>query len=92
MERYERDKHLVPRGHLYEVSYKEFISDPVHCMETIYDELRLGDFSFCRTEMCNLAEQEKDHHVTRHELSIQEKALIERRMNSITLAEENQGR
>ena len=83
---YHRDKLLIPPAHLWEISYEKFVADPVECMKTIYEQLQLGDFSFCRQAMCRLAEQEKDHAVTRHTLPIKERAIIEERMCQIASA------
>jgi hypothetical protein len=50
---YHRDKLLIPPAHLCEISYEKFVADPVECMETIYEQLQLGDFSFCQQAMCS---------------------------------------
>ena len=84
--RYHQDKLLIPPAHLCEISYEKFVAHPVECMETIYEQLQLGDFSFCRQAMCRLAEMEKDHPVTRHTLGTGERAVIEERVNQISSA------
>jgi hypothetical protein len=82
--RYHRDKLLIPPAHLCEISFEKFVANPLESMETIYEQLQLGDFSFCREAMGRLAEMEKDHPVTQHTLGIRERAIIEERMNQIT--------
>ena len=84
MDLYHRDKLLIPPANLCEISYETFVANPVECIETIYEQLRLDDFSFCRQGMCRLAEMEKDHTVTQHTLETSERAIIEERMNQIT--------
>lgn len=41
---YERDKKLIPAGHLVDVRYEDFEQDPLAHLERIYQELGLGGF------------------------------------------------
>jgi hypothetical protein len=41
---YERDKKLIPPGHLVEVRYEDFEQDPLDHLARIYDNLGLGGF------------------------------------------------
>jgi len=43
-EKYFREKSLIPQGHLAEVKYEDFITDPVNHLENIYQSLSLGRF------------------------------------------------
>jgi len=44
-ERFERDRALIPEGHLAELRFEELTGDPVGQMQRVYDELGLGDSS-----------------------------------------------
>lgn len=89
LEHYHRDKLLIPPANLCEISYEKFVAHPVECMETIYEQLRLGDFSLCRQAMCMLAKREKDHPVTEHTLEPHERAIIEERINQMSSVHPN---
>ena len=43
-EAFERDRPLIPPGHLAEVRYEELVADPIGQMRRIYEELDLGGF------------------------------------------------
>ena len=43
-ERYLKDRKLIPRGNLIEISYEDFIENPVKKLERIYAELNLEGF------------------------------------------------
>ncbi|MBR2367394.1 MAG: sulfotransferase [Alistipes sp.] len=51
VDRYERDKVLIPDGNLFEVRFEDFEADPVAVTERIYRELRLGSFERVRSRI-----------------------------------------
>ncbi len=51
IDRYERDKVLIPEGHLFEVRFEDYEADPVAMTERIYRELSLGDFDSVRSRV-----------------------------------------
>jgi len=42
---YERDRRLIPPGHLCEITYEDLIADPEATLARAYKELNLGDFA-----------------------------------------------
>ncbi len=50
-ERYEADKHLIPRGNLFEMRFEDFEANPVEMTERMYRQLRLGDFEKIRPDV-----------------------------------------
>lgn len=69
MQRYLEERSLIPAGRLVEIAYSDFISKPVKTMQSIYENLQLGDFRVCETKMRAYAEQQKSYRVLKHELS-----------------------
>ena len=44
-ERYEEDRHLIPKGHLIEVRYEDLAKKPEAILKDIYGQLGLGDYA-----------------------------------------------
>lgn len=65
---YLRDKHLIPKGHLAELRYEDFIQAPVESLRYLYETLQLGDFSYCEKKMTALAEKNKNYSMLTHVL------------------------
>ncbi len=61
IERYEQEKHLVPKGNLIEISYDELESSPFETIYKIYDELRLPAFAFMEPALTQRLEQEQQY-------------------------------
>lgn len=43
--RFEEDRKLIPEGNLIELAYEGLVADPIATVRSVYDHLRLGDFS-----------------------------------------------
>lgn len=43
-EKYNKDKHLIPKGHLVEIDYHKFVKDKIEGIKHIYDTLGLDGF------------------------------------------------
>ena len=48
---YERDKQLIPQGHLAEVRFEDYEASPLELTEQIYRTVSLGDFDRVRTDV-----------------------------------------
>jgi omega-hydroxy-beta-dihydromenaquinone-9 sulfotransferase len=67
---YERDKHLIPDGSLYEIKFEDLEANPEGIMRGIYDNLGLGNFELYRPKLRayirSLGEYQKNsHQITR---------------------------
>lgn len=65
---YERDKSLIPRGSLVEVTYEEVVRNPVAEMQRIYETLDLGPFEAVRPKLEAYLAGLKDYKTNRYEL------------------------
>ena len=48
---YERDKQLIPQGHLAEVRFEDYEASPLELSEQIYRTVSLGDFDRVRADV-----------------------------------------
>jgi hypothetical protein len=68
-ERFEQDRNLIPAGHLAEVRYEELIADPVGEMQSVYDQLNLGNYAQVRPAIQNYADEHREYRPARYALS-----------------------
>lgn len=61
VERYERDKGLIPEGNLIEIRFEDVEADPIATTERIYKELSLGDFEAVRPRVEAYAGKKRGH-------------------------------
>ncbi len=59
MEKYEKDRHLIPEGNLCEVSYEELKADPSGTIQKIYSLLDIPDFEKTTGDLLSQIESEK---------------------------------
>lgn len=53
MQRYLRDRELIPPGQLIEVRHEDMVADPMQVLERIYSDLRLPGFDEARPRMAS---------------------------------------
>ncbi len=80
MERYLRDRDLIPKDQLVEVRYEELIKDPLANMREIYSNLQLPDFEYCRANMETYIKGQKSYVRLKHELPAEQKLLVNRKL------------
>lgn len=61
MDRYIRDKQLIPSANLVEISYENFIMQPIKTMEDIYLQLNLKKFEYCKEAMTEYSLNQKNY-------------------------------
>jgi hypothetical protein len=67
-ERFERDRELIPAGHLAELRFEELTADPVGQMRKVYEQLDLGEFNSARPAIAEYAAAHRDHRVSTYNL------------------------
>jgi hypothetical protein len=78
-ERFERDRELIPPGHLVDVRYEDLVADPVGQMRAIYDRLELGDFAGIEPVVAGYMQQKRGYRTNRYELPPQTAEKVRRR-------------
>jgi hypothetical protein len=78
-ESFERDRALIPPGHLCEVRYEDLVADPIGQMRRIYDELGLGGFDEVRPELEKHMQGKAGYKRNRYEISPELREEISRR-------------
>lgn len=61
MEQYEKDKHLIPKRNLVEISYEELKADSFGTIRKIYSRIHLPDFEKTANNLATQLEKEKDY-------------------------------
>ena len=67
-EDYEEDRHLIPKGHLVELRYEDFVKDPVSNMRDIYTRLDIGGFDGAEGPMREFLGDRSEHRVSSYQL------------------------
>jgi hypothetical protein len=67
-ERFERDRALIPEGHLTELRFEELTANPVGEMQRVYEELNLGEFERARPAIAQYAAEHRNHRVSSYSL------------------------
>lgn len=74
---FHRDRDQVDATHLIDVRYEDLIADPVAQMESIYSQLKLGDFDYVRDAIVQWTEtQHREYKTNRHKLPPEHEAMI----------------
>jgi hypothetical protein len=68
VEAYDEDRHLIPKGHLVELRYEDFVKDPVGAMRDIYARLEIGGFDQAEGPMRAFLAERAEHAVSRYKL------------------------
>lgn len=76
---YERDRALVPEGHLVEIRYEDLVADTKRVLGEVYERLDLGDFAVAEPRVDAYLADKKDYRRNVHELGTDERAMIRKR-------------
>ncbi len=74
---FEQDRELLSSRQLCEVRYEDLVRDPLGQMQTVYDQIELGDFSHVSPKVAAYFDASRDYRTNRHKLDA---ALRERVM------------
>jgi len=80
MQRYLEEKDLVPPGQLTEISYDDFIRNPLANLNTAYQTLRLDDFKYCEEKMKLFTGQQKEFLQLQHQLPEAERKMVSEKL------------
>jgi hypothetical protein len=72
MDRYRRDKHLIPGEQLVEVRFEEFEEQPLAELERIYEHLKLDGFDAAVVNFKNYLHAQKNYQKNKYILSTKE--------------------
>jgi len=75
MDRYLKEKDLIPNGQLIEIAYKDFVEKPLTCMRSTYETLHLNDFNHCENKMKLYTKLKKNFVSLDHILPAKEKSV-----------------
>jgi omega-hydroxy-beta-dihydromenaquinone-9 sulfotransferase len=75
-ERYEADRHLIPKGQLVELLYEDLVKDPIATMRDIYARLDIGDFMSAEGPMRAYLEAQAEHRISEYEMPLELKRKI----------------
>ena len=75
-ETYERDRQLIPEGHLVEVRYEDLVADPRGELRRIYDTIGLGDYATAAPNVEAFLAKGKDYRRNVHTLSDEDRRTI----------------
>ena len=78
----ESQRDAIDAERIIDIRYEDLVADPVTVLESIYQELDLGDFEAVRPELTEYVESLKDYQPNRHELDPALRAEIGRRWAS----------
>jgi hypothetical protein len=76
MDRYLKEKDLIPKGQLIELAYKDLIEKPLACIRKVYGTLQLCDFAYCEKNMTAYAALQKEYIRLDHQLQADERARV----------------
>ncbi|MBC6366473.1 sulfotransferase [Algoriphagus sp. AK58] len=82
-QRYLDQKHLVPAGQLVEVSYDDFIQNPMKILQKAYADLNLGDFSYCEEKLNAFTGSQKHFAQIKHQLPEKERKTVTEKLGPI---------
>ena len=77
---YMKYKLLIPQGRLIEISYEDFIMQPIDTIKQIYDRLSLGNFDFCNEAMNRYVLDQQKYKTLKYVLDQKELNLIEHQL------------
>lgn len=77
---YMKYKVLIPQGRLIEISYEDFIMQPIDTIKQIYDRLSLGNFDFCNEAMNRYVLDQQKYKTLKYVLDQKELNLIEHQL------------
>lgn len=76
-EPFHRDRDQIAPGNLIDIRYEDLIADPVTQLESIYSQLKLGDFDYVRDAITQWAQtQHREYKPNTHQLPPEQEAII----------------
>jgi hypothetical protein len=66
MQRYLRDRDLIPEGQLLEIRHEDMVADPMAVLERIYGELQIPGFDQAQPRMQRYVESLRDYQTNRY--------------------------
>jgi omega-hydroxy-beta-dihydromenaquinone-9 sulfotransferase len=75
----EEDRELLPPSQFYEVRYEDLVRDPVGQLQSMYEQLNLGDFEHVRPNLAAQVQRSKDYKTNKYEISDDAKQLVDDR-------------
>ncbi|MBK6542049.1 MAG: sulfotransferase [Flavobacteriales bacterium] len=83
MEKFHREKALIPSGHLVEFSYEEFIGKEIDMLERVYAQLGLPDFEHARPLLKNEIAAHEEYVTNEYHLDPATRARIQREWGDV---------
>ncbi|MBK6754766.1 MAG: sulfotransferase [Flavobacteriales bacterium] len=80
---YDREKALIPSGHLVEFSYEEFIGKEIDMLERVYAQLGLPDFEHARPLLKNEIAAHEEYVTNEYHLDPATRARIQREWGDV---------
>lgn len=65
---FERDRELIPPNRLAEVRYEDLVRDPQQQLQSVYEQLELGDFSRLRSALGEFRRENRAYQTNRYKL------------------------
>jgi hypothetical protein len=82
MDHYQRDKHLIPKGHLVEVKFEDFEEHPLDEARRIYEHLDLPGFEDAIPAFLDYIDSQKDYQKNRYLLNREQVERISQRWSA----------
>jgi hypothetical protein len=76
MKKYLLEKHLIPKGQLIEIPYKELVEKPLETTRKMYKILGLEDFSYIEEKLKTYIQSQKSFVQLKHELPDEERDSV----------------
>jgi omega-hydroxy-beta-dihydromenaquinone-9 sulfotransferase len=67
-ERYEADRHLLPKDRLVELRYEDLVKDPLATMRDLYAGLDIGDFAAAEAPIQACLDARSEHRISEYQL------------------------
>ena len=68
IDRFLKEKSLIPHGQLIEIAYDDFVKKPLKLMKDAYEKLNLNEFDYCKKKMASYASLQKEYMTLDHQL------------------------
>lgn len=71
LQKYEADKHLIPKGHLVEIRFEDFEAEPFHVTQQVYQKLSLGEINRASEKIKRYIDRKKSYRKTEYKYAPQ---------------------
>lgn len=82
MDKYEKDKVLIPEGNLYEFKFEDFEKEPLTFLRKIYTELKIDNFHTAEPHFVNYLNSQKKFKMNKHKVDKESLDLIMQNMEN----------